>query len=83
MNYNQQTQLNGLETFVSNLNNLYIELIIDEAVKSHQKKLLKEKIDLSLLNHNQEAFLQYTSELKALEEITIEYFQIKSQCLKN
>ncbi|MCG7420781.1 IDEAL domain-containing protein [Macrococcus epidermidis] len=69
MNYNQQTQLNGLETFVSNLNNLYIELIIDEAVKSHQKKLLKEKIDLSLLNHNQEAFLEYTSELKALEEI--------------
>lgn len=69
MNYNQQTQLNGLETFVSNLNNLYIELIIDEAVKSHQKKLLKEKIDLSLLNHNHEAFLEYTSELKALEEI--------------
>lgn len=69
MNYNQQTKLNGLETFVSNLNDLYIELIIDEAVKSHQKKLLSEKIDLSLLNHNKEDFVQYTNALKALEEV--------------
>lgn len=69
MNYNQQTQLNGLETFVTNLNNLYIELIIDDAIKSHHKKVLAEKIDMSLLNQNEEDFVQYTNELKALEEI--------------
>ncbi|WP_414042548.1 IDEAL domain-containing protein [Macrococcus animalis] len=69
MNYNQQTQLNGLETFVSNLNNLYIELIIDDAVKAHQKKVLKEKIDMSLLNNSKEDFIQYSNALKALEEI--------------
>lgn len=69
MNYNQQTQLNGLETFVSNLNNLYIELIIDDAIKSHHKKVLVEKIDMSLLNQNKEDFVQFTNELNALEEI--------------
>ncbi|MCE4957678.1 IDEAL domain-containing protein [Macrococcoides caseolyticum] len=67
MKYNQQTQLNGLETFVAQLNNLYIELIIDDAVKTHQKQLLHNKIDLSLTQHNEADFIRYTNELKALE----------------
>ncbi|MCU7557296.1 IDEAL domain-containing protein [Macrococcus capreoli] len=69
MNYNQQTKLNGLETFVSNLNNLYIELIIDEAVKSHKKLTLQNQIDTALLNRDEQAFIQHTNALKALEEI--------------
>lgn len=69
MNQNQQTQLHGLETFVDNLNTLYIDLIIDNSIKSHQKQLLNEKIDMSLINHNKQDFIQYTTELKALEEI--------------
>ncbi|WP_414045918.1 IDEAL domain-containing protein [Macrococcus equi] len=69
MNNNQQAQLNGVDTFVTNLNNVYIELIIDEAVKAHQVKVLKEKIDQSLLMYNKQDFMQFTNELKALEEI--------------
>ncbi|WP_414047073.1 IDEAL domain-containing protein [Macrococcus equi] len=69
MNNNQQAQLNGVDTFVTNLNNVYIELIIDEAVKAHQVKVLKEKIDQSLLMYNKQDFMQFTNELKTLEEI--------------
>ncbi|WP_414053338.1 IDEAL domain-containing protein [Macrococcus equi] len=69
MNNNQQAQLNGVDTFVTNLNNVYIELIIDEAVKAHQVKVLKEKIDQSLLMYNKQDFMQFTNVLKALEEI--------------
>ncbi|MDJ1112333.1 MULTISPECIES: IDEAL domain-containing protein [Macrococcus] len=64
-----QAQLSGLETFVSNLNSLYIELIIDDAVKSHHIKELKVKIDEALIHDDKEAFFNYTNELKALEEL--------------
>ena len=64
-----QTQLSGLETFVSNLNSLYIELIVDNAVRSHNIKELKVKIDEALIHNDKEAFFNYTNELKALEEL--------------
>ncbi len=64
-----QAQLSGLETFVSNLNSLYIELIVDNAVKSHNIKELKVKIDEALIHNDKEAFFNYTNELKALAEL--------------
>ena len=64
-----QAQLSGLETFVSNLNSLYIELIVDNAVRSHNIKELKVKIDEALIHNDKEAFFNYTNELKALEEL--------------
>ena len=64
-----QTQLSGLETVVSNLNSLYIELIVDNAVRSHNIKELKVKIDEALIHNDKEAFFNYTNELKALEEL--------------
>lgn len=64
-----QAQLSGLETFVSNLNSLYIELIVDNAVRSHNIKELKVKIDEALIHNDKEAFFYYTNELKALEEL--------------
>lgn len=64
-----QAQLSGLETFVSNLNSLYIELIVDNAVRLYNIKELKVKIDEALIHNNKEAFFNYTNELKALEEL--------------
>lgn len=64
-----QAQLSSLETFVSNLNSLYIELIVDNAVRSHNIKELKVKIDEALIHNDKEAFFNYTNELKALEEL--------------
>lgn len=66
---NYQAQLNGLETFVSNLNNLYIELIIDDAIKSKKKRDLTALIDDALLQNDAQAFYQYTNELKQLGEL--------------
>ncbi|UBH08133.1 IDEAL domain-containing protein [Macrococcus armenti] len=66
---NYQAQLNGLETFVSNLNNLYIELIIDDAIKAQKKRDLTALIDDALLQNDAQAFYQYTNELKQLEEL--------------
>ncbi|KAA1039155.1 IDEAL domain-containing protein [Macrococcus equipercicus] len=68
MNHYSQVKQNGLETFVSNLNNLYIDLLIDDVLKTHQKAEYSQLIDQALLDHDETAFLTYTNALKQLED---------------
>ncbi|TDM07483.1 IDEAL domain-containing protein [Macrococcus lamae] len=69
MNQYPQVKQNGLETFVSNLNNLYIELLIDDVLRTQKKAEYHQLIDQSLLNRDEAAFLTYTEALKELEEM--------------
>ncbi|TDM14378.1 hypothetical protein [Macrococcus bovicus] len=65
----QQLNQNGLEMFIGNLNNLYIELLIEDAMRENQKREYQQLIEESLLNHNEQDFLLYTTALKKLEAI--------------
>lgn len=69
MNQFSQVKQNGLETFVSNLNNLYIELLIDDALKSQQKQSYQQAVEQSLIDHDKESFTYYTDLLAQLEEM--------------
>lgn len=69
MNQYQQVKLNGLETFVSNLNNLYIELLIEDAVRTQKKAQVMQKIDEALAAYDAEAFYAYHAELEQLEAL--------------
>ncbi|TDM04643.1 IDEAL domain-containing protein [Macrococcus carouselicus] len=65
----QQLNQNGLEMFIGNLNNLYIELLIEDALRENQKRKYEQLIEEALLDHNETAFNEYTTALKQLEAI--------------
>ncbi|TXO10420.1 IDEAL domain-containing protein, partial [Staphylococcus aureus] len=56
-----------LEAFVTTVNDLGIELIINEALREVRKRQLIELIDDALVNKDAAAFNQYTAEYKNLE----------------
>ncbi|HDA8134726.1 TPA: IDEAL domain-containing protein, partial [Staphylococcus aureus] len=56
-----------LEAFVTTVNDLGIELIINEALREVRKRQLIELIDDALVNKDEAAFNQYTAEYKNLE----------------
>ncbi|MBU5271404.1 IDEAL domain-containing protein [Staphylococcus caprae] len=67
MNHNTNVKHTTLEDFVTTVNDLGVELVIDEALREARKKQLKTLIDEALVNKNKENFIQYTEEYKKLE----------------
>ncbi|UDI78680.1 IDEAL domain-containing protein [Staphylococcus taiwanensis] len=67
MNYNTNVKHTTLEDFVTTVNDLGVELIIDEALRQARKKQLVELIDEALVNKNENDFINYTNEYKNLE----------------
>ncbi|WP_323702841.1 IDEAL domain-containing protein [Mammaliicoccus sp. Dog046] len=64
-----QVKHQSLETFVNNLNDLSVELVIDSALRENRKRELSVLIDESLANRNQTLFEQYSEELIQLEDL--------------
>nr|WP_263313803.1 IDEAL domain-containing protein [Mammaliicoccus sp. Marseille-Q6498] len=64
-----QVKHESLETFVNNLNDLSVELVIDSALRENRKRELAELIDEALVNRNNTLFEQYTEELIQLEDL--------------
>ncbi|PTL06169.1 IDEAL domain-containing protein, partial [Staphylococcus gallinarum] len=62
---------NTLESFVSTINDLGIELIIDESLRNVRKHELEHLIDDALKNKNENDFKRYTDEYKNLEEFLV------------
>ncbi|MCE5033350.1 IDEAL domain-containing protein [Staphylococcus cohnii] len=58
---------NTLQSFVSTINDLGIELIIDESLRNVRKQQLENLIDHALKNKNENDFKRYTEEYKNLE----------------
>ncbi|HII3033209.1 TPA: IDEAL domain-containing protein [Staphylococcus aureus] len=67
MKYNTNVKHATLEAFVTTVNDLGIELIINEALREVRKRQLIELIDDALVNKDEAAFNQYTAEYKNLE----------------
>ena len=67
MHYNTNVKHTTLEDFVTTVNDLGIELVIDEALRQARKKQLIELIDETLVNKNETDFINYTNEYKNLE----------------
>ncbi|MHB7918991.1 IDEAL domain-containing protein [Staphylococcus hominis] len=67
MYYNTNVKHTTLEEFVTTMNDLGVELVIDEALRLERKKQLVILIDEALVNRNEDDFNQYTTELKYLE----------------
>ena len=67
MYYNTNVKHTTLEEFVTTVNDLGVELVIDEALRLERKKQLVTLIDEALVNRNEDDFNQYTTELKHLE----------------
>ena len=67
MKYNTNVKHTTLEAFVTTVNDLGIELIINEALREVRKRQLIELIDDALVNKDEAAFNQYTAEYKNLE----------------
>lgn len=67
MKYNTNVKHTTLETFVTTVNDLGIELIINEALREVRKRQLIELIDDALVNKDEAAFNQYMAEYKNLE----------------
>ncbi|MBK1406626.1 IDEAL domain-containing protein [Staphylococcus hominis] len=67
MYYNTNVKHTTLEEFVTTMNDLGVELVIDEALRLERKKQLVILIDEALVNRNEDDFNQYTTELKHLE----------------
>ncbi|WP_368863157.1 IDEAL domain-containing protein [Staphylococcus hominis] len=67
MYYNTNVKHTTLEEFVTTVNDLGVELVIDEALRLERKKQLVILIDEALVNRNEDDFNQYTTELKHLE----------------
>ncbi|PZI66620.1 IDEAL domain-containing protein [Staphylococcus aureus] len=67
MEYNTNVKHTTLEAFVTTVNDLGIELIINEALREVRKRQLIELIDDALVNKDEAAFNQYTAEYKNLE----------------
>ncbi|GAB1613975.1 MULTISPECIES: IDEAL domain-containing protein [Mammaliicoccus] len=64
-----QVKHQSLETFVNNLNDLSVELVIDSALRENRKRELAILIDEALVNRNNELFDQYSEELIQLEDL--------------
>lgn len=64
-----QVKHQSLETFVNNLNNLSVELVIDSALRENRKRELMVLIDEALANRNNTLFEQYSEELIQLEDL--------------
>lgn len=67
MKYKTNVKHTTLEAFVTTVNDLGIELIINEALREVRKRQLIELIDDALVNKDEAAFNQYTAEYKNLE----------------
>ena len=67
MNHNTNVKYTTLEDFVTTVNGLGVELVIDEALREARKKKLETLIDEALVNKNEKDFRQYTDEYKKLE----------------
>lgn len=67
MNHNTNVKYTTLEDFVTTVNDLGVELVIDEALREARKKKLETLIDEALVNKNEKDFKQYTDEYKKLE----------------
>ena len=67
MKHNTHVKYNTLESFVSTINDLGIELIIDESLRNVRKQQLENLIDHALKNKNENYFKRYTEEYKHLE----------------
>ncbi|HID4737925.1 TPA: IDEAL domain-containing protein [Staphylococcus aureus] len=67
MKYNANVKHTTLEAFVTTVNDLGIELIINEALREVRKRQLIELIDDALVNKDEAAFNQYMAEYKNLE----------------
>lgn len=67
MKYNTNVKHTTLAAFVTTVNDLGIELIINEALREVRKRQLIELIDDALVNKDEAAFNQYTAEYKNLE----------------
>ncbi|MEX6012478.1 IDEAL domain-containing protein [Mammaliicoccus sciuri] len=64
-----QVKHQSLETFVNNLNDLSVELVIDSALRENRKRQLMVLIDEALANRNNTLFEQYSEELIQLEDL--------------
>ncbi|ASE34631.1 IDEAL domain-containing protein [Mammaliicoccus sciuri] len=64
-----QVKHQSLETFVNNLNDLSVELVIDSALRENRKRELMVLIDEALANRNNALFEQYSEELIQLEDL--------------
>ena len=71
MKHNTPVKYNTLESFVSTINDLGIELIIDESLRNVRKHELEHLIDDALKNKNENDFKRYTDEYKNLEEFLV------------
>ncbi|EHY91945.1 hypothetical protein SSME_18320 [Staphylococcus saprophyticus subsp. saprophyticus KACC 16562] len=71
MKHNIHVKYNTLESFVSTINDLGIELIIDESLRNVRKQKLEQLIDNALKNKNENDFKRYTEEYKNLEEFLV------------
>lgn len=67
MNHNTNVKYTTLEDFVTTVNDLGVELVIDEALREARKKKLETLIDEALVNKNEKDFKQYTDEYKKFE----------------
>ena len=67
MNHNTNVKNTTLEDFVTTVNDLGVELVIEEALRQGRKKQLMKLIDEALINKNQEDFINFTNEYKNLE----------------
>lgn len=67
MNHNTNVKNTTLEDFVTTVNDLGVELVIEEALRQGRKKQLMKLIDEALINKNQEDFINFTNEYKYLE----------------
>lgn len=69
MYYNTNVKHTTLEDFVTTVNDLGVELIIDEALRQARKKQLVKLIDEALINKNETDFMNYTNEYKTLAAV--------------
>ncbi|MEQ6029423.1 IDEAL domain-containing protein [Staphylococcus saccharolyticus] len=67
MNHNTDVKYATLRGFVTTVDALGVELVIDEALRNARKAKLKVFIDEALVNKNKEDFMQLTNEYKKLE----------------
>lgn len=71
MKNNTNVKYNSLKSFVSTINDLGIELIIDESLRNVRKQQLEYLIDHALKNKNEQDFKRYTEEYRNLEEFLV------------
>ncbi|TMU87279.1 IDEAL domain-containing protein [Bacillus sp. BHET2] len=53
---------------IGNMDSLFAEMILDEALLKFRKEQLDQKIDQSLRNRNKSEFLRLTEELKQIKD---------------